>query len=349
MRRVPFGRLARSQQFIVASILKDNISSECLKYAVLLFTSDGRLNNGPLLARLPVRHKRNQVNLRQGVKSLIGDPPHDTQRTPVLKVRRVECCECGDLCVINIQLNREVIAHLDVVENVENVELNIAYNNWNCTIFFNRSERSAVHRIQCKTYRICMHMNMSPEGRVQKPITSKSRYIHVYMTHFINRSGCHGVNPYVINMVCLENSPTFCHRYLQNMYILLATLPRGEHVIMTHFYYQYEYFQASQQMNHPMYLSGCYKVTPLRHRYNCNGVTLHAYVIAIYRTCIYCRPGIAMWRSRDHDSFLFILRVLLGHTIDNSFNVFKWLPCSNPLHHQYGCHGVTSPCHRYLQ
>ena len=37
---------------------------------------------------------------------------------------------------------------------------------------------------------------------------------------------------------------------------------------------------------------------------------------------IYCRPVIATWRSRDHYSFLLIVRVLLGQTIDDSFFVF---------------------------
>ena len=35
-------------------------------------------------------------------------------------------------------------------------------------------------------------------------------------------------------------------------------------------------------MTHPMYISGCHEVTPLRHRYGCHGVTSHPYVIAIY-------------------------------------------------------------------
>ena len=88
-------------------------------------------------------------------------------------------------------------------------------------------------------------------------------------------------------------------------------------------------------MTHPMYLSGCQGVTPLRHRYGCHGVTPHPYVIAIYRTCIYCRPDIATWRSRDHDSCLFIVRVLLSQTI-----------VTHPVYLS-GCHGVTSQRHRY--
>ena len=44
------------------------------------------------------------------------------------------------ICVIYIQLNREGIAHLyvvvDVVEDVKNVELNMADNNLNCAIYF---------------------------------------------------------------------------------------------------------------------------------------------------------------------------------------------------------------------
>ena len=35
-------------------------------------------------------------------------------------------------------------------------------------------------------------------------------------------------------------------------------------------------------------------------------------------------------QSRDHDSFLFIVQVLLGQTIDNSFYISKWLPWSSP-------------------
>ena len=64
-------------------------------------------------------------------------------------------------------------------------------------------------------------------------------------------------------------------------------------------------------MTHPMYISGCHGVTP------------HTLVIAIYRTGIYCRLDIATWQSRDHDTFIFIVRVLLGQTIDDSS---KWLP-----------------------
>ena len=78
--------------------------------------------------------------------------------------------------------------------------------------------------------------------------------------------------------------------------------------------------------------------TPLRHRYGYHGVTPYPYVIAIYRTRIYYRPDIATWRSRDHDTFIFIVRVLLGQTIDDSS---KWLPWSNPPRHRNGYHGVT--------
>ena len=46
----------------------------------------------------------------------------------------------GCVCNIYIQLNKEGIAHLDVVvdvvEDVENVELNMAHNNLNCAICF---------------------------------------------------------------------------------------------------------------------------------------------------------------------------------------------------------------------
>ena len=42
-------------------------------------------------------------------------------------------------------------------------------------------------------------------------------------------------------------------------------------------------------------------------------------------------------------SSLFIVRVLLGHTVDDSSYVYKWLPLSNPLCHRYGCHGVPHP------
>ena len=91
-------------------------------------------------------------------------------------------------------------------------------------------------------------------------------------------------------------------------------------------------------MTHPMYLSGFHGVTPhfLRHPYGCNGVT--PYVIAIYGTCIYTRPDIATWRSRDHDSFIFIVRVLVGQTMDDSFYGSKWFPWSIP----------SPPLHRYL-
>ena len=45
----------------------------------------------------------------------------------------------GCVCNIYIKLNEEGIAHLDVVvdvvEDVENVELNMAHNNLNCAIF----------------------------------------------------------------------------------------------------------------------------------------------------------------------------------------------------------------------
>ena len=41
----------------MASILKANISSECLGYAVLVFASEGRWNSGPYLALLPLRQK----------------------------------------------------------------------------------------------------------------------------------------------------------------------------------------------------------------------------------------------------------------------------------------------------
>ena len=95
-------------------------------------------------------------------------------------------------------------------------------------------------------------------------------------------------------------------------------------------------------MTNAMYISGCHGVSPLRHRYGCHGVIPHIYVIGIYRICIYCRPDIATWRLRDHDSFLFIVRVLLSQTIDDSSYVYKWLPWSNLfLRHRYGCHGVT--------
>ena len=79
-------------------------------------------------------------------------------------------------------------------------------------------------------------------------------------------------------------------------------------------------------MTHPMYLRGRHQVTPhpLRHRYGCHEVS--PYVIAIYRTCIYSGPNIATWQSRDNDTFLFIVRVLLGQKIDDSSYVSKWLP-----------------------
>ena len=77
----------------------------------------------------------------------------------------------------------------------------------------------------------------------------------------------------------------------------------------------------------------------LRHQYGYNGVTPHPYVIAIYRTCLYYRLDIATWRSRDHDTFIFIVRVLLCKTIDD---LSRWLLWSNPLlRHRYGYHGVT--------
>ena len=141
--------------------------------------------------------------------------------------------------------------------------------------------RSAIHRIQCITYRICMHMYILHDGRIQSSITCTSRYIHVNMTH-------------------------------------------------------------------PMYQSGCHGVTPQRHRYGFNGVT--PYVIAIYRTCIYCRADIATWQSRDHDSFLYIVRVLLGQTIDDSSYVFKWLPWSNPFTSSIWLpwSNLQPLCHRYL-
>ena len=45
----------------------------------------------------------------------------------------------GCVCNIYIKLDEEGIAHLDVVvdvvEDVENVELNMAHNNLNCAIF----------------------------------------------------------------------------------------------------------------------------------------------------------------------------------------------------------------------
>ena len=77
---------------------------------------------------------------------------------------------------------------------------------------------------------------------------------------------------------------------------------------------------------------------PLRHRYGYHGLTPHPYVIAIYRTCIYYRPNIATWRSRDHDLCLLIVRVLVGQTIDDTSYAYKWLPWSNP----------PPLCHRYL-
>ena len=64
-------------------------------------------------------------------------------------------------------------------------------------------------------------------------------------------------------------------------------------------------------------------------------------------------------------SLLFIVRLLLSQTIDDSSYVYKWLPWSNPpplchryLYYEYsqarqqmthlsGCHGVTSLRHRY--
>ena len=63
-------------------------------------------------------------------------------------------------------------------------------------------------------------------------------------------------------------------------------------------------------MTHPMYISGCHGVTP--------------------------HPM----------SSLFIVRVLLSQTVDDSSYVSKWLPWSNPLppiRHRYGYHGVTPP------
>ena len=108
-----------------------------------------------------------------------------------------------------------------------------------------------------------MHMNISHEGRVQRSITCTSRNIHLYITH-------------------------------------------------------------------PMYRSACHGVTLLRHRYGCHGVTPQPHVIAIYRTCMYYSPVIATWRSRYHDSFQFIVRILLCQTIDDSSYVTKWLPSSNP-------------------
>ena len=67
---------------------------------------------------------------------------------------------------------------------------------------------------------------------------------------------------------------------------------------------------------------------PLRYRYGYHGVTPHLHVIAIYRTGVYCRLDIATWQLRDHDTFIFIVRVLLSQTIVDSSYV-----C--------GCHGVT--------
>ena len=47
---------------------------------------------------------------------------------------------------------------------------------------------------------ICMDMYISREGKIQRSITCTSRNVHVYMTHPMYRSGCHGVtpHPYVI-------------------------------------------------------------------------------------------------------------------------------------------------------
>ena len=70
----------------------------------------------------------------------------------------------------------------------------------------------------------------------------------------------------------------------------------------------------------------------LRHRYSSHKVTPHPYIIAIYRTYIYCKLDSATWRSRDHYSILFIARVLLGQTITDSFYVSRWLPWSNPIY-----------------
>ena len=83
-------------------------------------------------------------------------------------------------------------------------------------------------------------------------------------------------------------------------------------------------------MTHPMYtyLNGCHKLIPhlLRHRYRFHRESPNPYVIAIYRSSMYCRPDIATCQPRDHDSFLFIVRVLLGQTIYDSSYVYKWLP-----------------------
>ena len=57
-------------------------------------------------------------------------------------------------------------------------------------------------------------------------------------------------------------------------------------------------------MTHPISKWLPWSNPPLRHRYGRHEVTPYPYVIAIYRTCIYCRPDIATWRSRDHDLFI---------------------------------------------
>ena len=100
VRRVPFGRLLQSGQIPMAFILKANISTKCLGYAVLHFALGGRWNSGPCLALLPLRHRRGfgpgQVKCR--VPNWWPSPRY--QSPPVPKARKVECVECRTVCTI---------------------------------------------------------------------------------------------------------------------------------------------------------------------------------------------------------------------------------------------------------
>ena len=76
-------------------------------------------------------------------------------------------------------------------------------------------------------------MYISREGKIQRSITCTSRNVHVYMTHYMYLSGCHGVTPHPPRhrYGCHRVTPTpMSSLFIEHVYTVGQTLPRGDHL-----------------------------------------------------------------------------------------------------------------------